>query len=80
MAGVWCLYCHWRTNGNRHFRNPQVFYLYLVPYFWFAGNFLSDPRFLDERKKLYQKFKAQSGVVSLIFFTLKEKITITVIC
>jgi hypothetical protein len=67
MAGVWSLYCNWRTNGNRHFRNPQIFYLYLISYVWFAGYLLFDPRFLDERKKLHQKFKEKPFAIFIIY-------------
>ena len=68
MAGVWRLYCYWRKNGNRHFRDQALFYLYFVSHFWVAGYFLYDPGVLDEYQKLHQKLKAQSLTISLMFF------------
>jgi hypothetical protein len=65
MAGIWCLYCYWRKNGNCHFRNQALFYLYFIPYIRLAGYFLYDFGLLDEHQKLHQKFKAQSIEVSV---------------
>jgi len=58
MAGVRCLHCNWRKNGHCHFCNQEIFYLHFFPYTRVSCNILFIFSFLDERKKLYPKFKA----------------------
>ncbi len=65
MAGVWRLYCYWRTNGNRHLRYQAIFYLYFFPNVGIANCFLPDTCVLDECEKLYQKFPEKSIEVPL---------------
>ena len=66
MAGVWSLYRNWRKNGHCHVRHQKIFYLYFLSHARLAGNILFIPGFLDEHKKLYSKFAAQSRKISLI--------------
>lgn len=66
MAGVWRVHSYWRKNGCCHFSHQEIFYLYLIPYFGVAHCILSDPCFLDERQKLYQKFQEKSRTLPLI--------------
>jgi len=65
MAGVWRLYGHWRKNGRCYVSHTEIFYLHLIPYFGFAHYLLSHSCFLDEYKKLHQKFPEEPRALSL---------------
>lgn len=53
MAGLWCLYRHWREDGDCYFCYQAVFYLYLLSHVGVSHRILSNLRFLDEYQKLY---------------------------
>jgi len=66
MAGVWRLYSHRRKNGHSYLSHTEIFYLPLIPHFGISDYILSYSCFLDEYKKLYQKFKKKSCAIPLI--------------
>ena len=66
MECLWCLFCHWRPDGNSPKPHPVVFHLYFpvddgIPY-----NHLPGAGILEKYAELRESGEKESMVLSLI--------------
>ena len=65
MASIWSMYGNRGEDGNSHFPDPDLVYLYFLFDDGFAADRLFCPCFLDEYEKIYPGKKKEPLVESL---------------
>lgn len=60
MAGLWCLHCHRRKNGDCHFADTDVVHVYFLPDPWFPYNYLHGAGILGKYQTLHSRRQKKS--------------------